>query len=138
MIFLVFTALLWLIALFHIWDHRRFERDLSRLTETVHLDTGGPRARSDWRPVPLPRGAESGVAFRRAFMIDTRYDALRYAVPVVFFVVLLLGLKAWFWAGFYLLAVVVKWFATTAVLHGAARRYDIYLLNKKIFSAALP
>ncbi len=128
MIFIVFTIMLWLIALFHIWDHRRFEQDLAALAE----------GKRDWRAVALPAGVSTGEAYRRALMIHSRADFTRYAVPVLFFVVLLLGVKSPVAAALYLAVIVIKWFVSKVVLYRDEGRYEIYLLHQRVFAAALP
>lgn len=123
MTFFIFTALVWLLALFHLWDHRCFERDLRA------LEQGMPIERLDWRRVA------GGVALKRGFFIRRRDDYLRYAVPVVFFAVLLIGLRGWTLAMLYAAVIIVKWAAVSVTL--ADDKYTLWLAGRALFSARL-
>jgi hypothetical protein len=127
--FILLTTVLWILALFHIWDHRRYERDLG-----AYLQDGG----GDWRPVAPPAGARPGAALKRAFRIDTRADLWRYAGPVAIFAVILIGLRHWGLAAAYAGVVSVKWFALTTVTARETRRYAVYLAGRRVFESPLP
>lgn len=127
MLFFVFAVTLWLAAMFHLWDHRRFEADLK-----IYRRQPDNPAVADFRRVAVPPGG-----LRRAFAIRGAQDVLRYGAPVGFFCLLLLWLQSWWIAGFYAAIVIVKWFALTTVLTGGGDSYRISLAGCEIFSASL-
>lgn len=127
--FFLFTGLLWICAMFHLWEHRRFERDL-RL-----LEAGEAMAAGDWRPVALPKGA-AGLALKRAFAIRDRMDIFRYAAPVLIFCLWLLLLRSWGLAFAYAAIVAVKWFCVTTVWE-RADAYYLYICGRRFFTGRL-
>ncbi len=127
MIFVVMAVFLWAVALFHIWDHRCFERDLR------HYRDG--RAGLDWRVVCPQRG--NAVFLKRAFVVDTREARLRYGVPVLVFTLCLLLFKSWLAAGLYALAMIGKWFVATTVFDTVAGQYRVMVSRWTVFTARL-
>ena len=123
--FIVFSVFIWLVAIFHLWDHRRYERDIAR-----YMD--GARD-GDWRQV----GQGDGDIVKRAFKITTRADIVRYATPVVFLLIWLLLFRAWTPAILYVAAVFAKWFIAQTHIDTAGRRYSVYLLGYRMFGARL-
>ncbi len=124
--FVLFSGFLWLVAIFHLWDHRRFERDVQRYMDGAR---GG-----DWREVTAGNG---GVALKRAFKITDRGDLLRYTLPVVFLLVWLVVFRYWAPAVLYTAAVFLKWFVAQTRIDAATRQYAIFLLGRRIFGARL-
>lgn len=120
MTFFLFTGLLWLTALFHVWDHRWFERDLRKM---LHAPMPDP-ATGDWRLIG-GRAIDMDLRLRRAFIIRNSADILRYAGPIVIFCLWLLLFRSWGLALSYGAIVVVKWFLVTTIL----RRDGSYTLR---------
>lgn len=124
--FIFFTAYLWILALFHIWEHRRFEADLR--------DYAAGKTDGDWR---VCARSDSAVMLRRAFMIKTRNDVVRYAAPVVFLLVWLLLFHMWWLAFAYIAIMACKWFLGETWLENGGRRYRFRLFNRDIFRGQL-
>lgn len=124
MVSLIFYIGLCLLALFYRREHRLYEEELAAIA-------GSGMSKStllqlDWRVVGQKDGA---LSLQRGFYIRSREDLLRYSVPVVVFVVILLVLQGWATAFAYLALNLIKWFGTTTVL-----RKDGYVL---FFAAVL-
>lgn len=143
MLYPIFLFLIWAIALFHVWEHRRYIEELRKL-QRVLADFSPAREKlaeqlkgRDWRLVSL-EGTKAGL--RRAFMVKDSFSAARYAAPVMFITLSLLLLETWAMAGAYLAAVIVKWFLTKTVLDvsPANARYDVTLLDWEMFGEPLP
>lgn len=143
MLYPLFLLMIWAIALFHVWEHRRFIEELRKLQRVL---AGFAPAREtlaeqlkdrDWRIVSL-EGTKLGL--RRAFNVKDGFSAARYAVPVLFMTLSLLVLEAWVMAGVYLISILIKWFLTVSVLDisPANPRYDVRLLGLKLFGEELP
>ncbi|MEZ0260286.1 MAG: hypothetical protein ACAH80_04710 [Alphaproteobacteria bacterium] len=138
-----FLFLIWTIALFHVWEHRRFIEELRRLQRVladfnpVREATAEKLKGHDWRIVSLD-GTKLGL--RRAFMVKDAFSAARYAMPVLFVALSLLVLESWSMAGAYLAGVIIKWFVTKTVLElsPANPRYDVRLLGVPLFGEPLP
>lgn len=126
MTFLLFTGFLWILAVFHVWEHRCYERDLRQYLSG--------RSDGDWRKCA---GDEHHVMIRRAFRPAAGRDVLRYALPVLFLFVWLLVFRSWFPAGVYIAAMAIKWFAAQTWLDIAARRYEVRVFGRSLFSAPL-
>ena len=123
--FIFFSGFLWIVAIFHLWDHRRFECDVASFMD-------GARD-GDWRVI-----AENGaVVVKRAFKITTRADIVRYAGPVVFLFVWLLVFRYWTPAVIYMLAVFTKWFLAQTYIDATARRYTVSLFGRNLFTAKI-
>lgn len=123
--FIFFSGFIWIVAIFHMWDHRRYERDIAR-----YMD--GARD-GDWRQV----GSDGDEIIKRAFKISTRADIARYAMPVVFFLVWLLVFRFWAPALIYAVIIFAKWFVAQTRVDIASRRYSVYLLGYRVFGARL-
>jgi hypothetical protein len=143
MLYPIFLFLIWAIALFHVWEHRRFIEELRKLQRVL---AGFSPAREelqeklkgrDWRIVAL-QGTRLGL--RRAFVVKDGFSAARYAAPVAFIVLSLLVLETWIMAGIYFALVFTKWFLTKTVLDvsPANARYDVTLFGITLFGEELP
>lgn len=123
--FIFFSGFLWLLAIFHLWDHRRFERD-------IRLYMNGQRD-GDWRIVD---GDDSSIFIvKRAFKISSRADIVRYATPVVFLFLWLVIFRFWSPACAYVLVIAIKWFVVETLIDTSARTYTLRLLGQSLFSA---
>jgi len=143
MLYPIFLFLIWAIALFHVWEHRRYIEELRKLQRVLANFTPARETLAellkcrDWRIVSL-EGTKLGL--RRAFNVKDGFSAARYAAPVVFVALSLLVLETWTMSGVYLAAIVVKWFVTKTVLElsPANPRYDVTLFGAALFGEPLP
>lgn len=143
MLYPIFLFLIWAIALFHVWEHRRFIEELRKLQRVLASFSPAKEELAeklkgrDWRIVSL-EGTKLGL--RRAFMVKDGFSAARYAAPVAFIVASLLVLETWIMAGVYFALMVVKWFMTKTVLDVSPvnARYDVTLFGMTLFGEELP
>lgn len=143
MMYPLFLFSIWAIALFHVWEHRRYIEELRGLQRVVANFTPSRETLTeqlkgrDWRIVSLEA---TKLGLRRAFMVKGAFSAARYAAPVVFFVLCLLLLESWNMAAGYFFAIVIKWFLTVTVLDvsPANPRYDLRLFGVTLFGEPLP
>lgn len=143
MLYPIFLFLIWSIALFHVWEHRRYIEELRKLQRVlagfspVREELAEKLKGRDWRIVSL-EGTKLGM--RRAFAVKDGFSAGRYAAPVLFLTLSLLVLETWAMCGAYLAAVIVKWFMSKTVLDvsPANPRYDVTLFGFELFGEALP
>jgi hypothetical protein len=143
MLYPIFLFLIWAIALFHVWEHRRYIEELRKLQRVLAnfspvRDTLAEQLKGcDWRIASL-EGTKLGL--RRAFLVKDGFSAARYASPVLFVTLSLLVLETWAMSGVYLVLVIVKWFVTKTVLDisPANARYDVTLFGATLFGEPLP
>ncbi len=126
MLFILFTVFLWILAGFHLWEHRRYEHDLRQY---IDGQRGG-----DWR---VCGEGVMGVALKRAFRVATRADMLRYAMPVIFLFVWLVVFRSWWPVALYVTVIVVKWFVAQTWVDVAQRRYTLVLAGYRLLSGRL-
>lgn len=122
MTFILFSIFVWVMAIFHVWDHRRFEHDVRDYIDGYR---GG-----DWRVV------NTGV-LKRAFRIPARADSLRYAMPVIFLFAWLAVFHYWAPAAIYVLVIAAKWFLAETHIDTQTRSYAVVMLGRRIFGGRL-
>lgn len=125
--FIVFSVFVWALALFHMWDHRRFEDDLT-------ARANGDMSR-DWREVS-PRQDDT-LYLRRAFHVTTRSDGIRYGAPVGFFFFWLMVFHNWLPALGYIALIAGKWLCVTTAVHLPSMTYRVMLAGIVIFNGSL-
>ena len=123
--FIFFSGFLWMMAIFHLWDHRRYEQDIRRYMDGVRD--------GDWRLIAT--GAQDTVM--RAFKISGRSDVIRYAGPVVFVFIWLVVFRYWAPAIIYMMVIGTKWFLVQTHIDADQRRYTAALFGRRLFSATL-
>lgn len=112
MMFVVFIALIYAIGFFHRFEHREMIRDLRALLPLLPLGADMPPPH-DWRRTG---GTAERPQLKRAFNPATARAATRYALPVLFTVVLIIVLQAYIFATAYAAVCMVKWFYLHAEL----------------------
>lgn len=110
--FIVFMLLVYLLGLFHRFEHRTMIRDLTRLAPLLPLQNGVP-AGHDWRQTG---GGADAPQLKRGFDVPDRAALLRYALPIVFAAAMMLALQGFTMAGVYILLCTAKWFGLGVTL----------------------
>lgn len=140
--FLVFIAVVAAIGLFHRREHIRYEDELFLLRKElesekpVEAEIKERLKGRDWRLTGMDRTC---ALLKRAFNVPGREDALRYAVPIVLFCVLIVYLGMWRMAALYGGALALKWFAaqTALDLDPFTPRYEARLFGRRLFGQSL-
>lgn len=140
--FVAFITLFFLTVLFHQREHVLMIAELRKLhgklaTATPDAATLNAQLRGDdWRLVFL-RGTQAGL--RRAFEVPSTVAILRYAVPVVLFCLMLLGLQTWVMPAIYAVIMALKWFVSVTVLDTDPYlpRYEVRMFGFRLFGEEL-
>lgn len=130
--FIVFILLIYLLALFHRFEHRAMIADLTRLSALLPLQGGVP-AGHDWRRTG---GTHDAPRLKRGFDVPDKKAALRYALPVVFAAAMMIVLQDFMLAGIYTGLCAVKWFGLSVVLTPAD--YRVMAGKATLLREALP
>ena len=134
MMFMLFIAVLFTLALFHRWEHRVMIADL-KLALAALQTSGALPAAQDWRAVSQSGGT---WILRRAFHVPDKTAALRYAVPVLLAAVMMIGLANIPLGIGYVFFCAVKWFGTDIELQTApVPGYGVKLAGIKMFGEPL-
>lgn len=134
MMFILFIAVLFALALFHRWEHRVMIADLKQVLPLLQAGTPLP-VTQDWRVV-----AQDGRAWvlRRAFHVPDKTAALRYAMPVLLAAVMMIGLANIPLGLGYAVFCAVKWFGTDIRLEALpTAAYRVELVGIKMFGEPL-
>ncbi|HYD17049.1 MAG TPA: hypothetical protein VEF76_01055 [Patescibacteria group bacterium] len=142
MLFFLFITVFFATAEFHRREHVLMQKELRDLQAKLASEApveAALRAQlqgEDWRLVSLT-GTEAGL--RRAFEVPEREAVLRYAVPVVAFTIMLLGLQNWTLPFLYAGVMALKWFASLTVLDLDPHRprYEVRLFGLRLFGERL-
>jgi len=133
--YVVFTILIWTMALFHRQEHRTLRAELqslprSTLTEKTEI------AGHDWRVTAIE--AEH-IILKRAFQPIGRAGILRYALPVLFLAVMMIVLQSIALTCAYLAALVLRWFVLEIKLTRTPEplAYAATLYGRQLFGEAL-
>jgi hypothetical protein len=105
--YVVFTVLVWTVALFHRREHRNLRQELQALPAHSLTETTPAISGYDWRVTAVDAGS---VTLKRAFQPIGRAGILRYALPVLFLAVMMIVLQSFIMAGAYLAALALRWF----------------------------
>ncbi len=140
--FFAFITIFFATAMYHQREHRLLVGELRALH--AKLADAAPSEASlearlkgeDWRLVSL-QGTQAGL--RRAFEVPGTEAVLRYAVPVVMFCLMLLGLQSWIMPGIYAGVMVLKWFVSVTVLDTDPYlpRYEVRMFGFRLFGEGL-
>ena len=130
--FVVFIILLFSVCQFHRREHQRLEVELRTLLQTA--SNGTLPADTDWQ---VMRFEQNILHLRRAFMLKSTFDRLRYFLPILFLAVMLIILQSWIMAAIYAAILCVKWFVTRIRLDITRGRYDVIIFSKALFGEQL-
>lgn len=130
--FVVFIILLFAVCHFHRREHQRLAPELRTLLQTT--SNGGLQTDADWQVIQTDGNI---LYLRRAFMLKSRFDQLRYFLPVAFLAVMLIVLQSWVMAGLYAAIVCIKWFVTSIRLDIKRERYDVTIFSTALFGEQL-
>jgi len=132
MAFIIFMLLVYLMALFHRFEHRAMIADLARMAACLPLDGGVPKGH-DWRQTG---GTNDAPQLKRGFDVPDKTAVLRYALPVFFAAAMMIALQDFMLAGAYILLCTAKWFGFGVTL--TRDDYKITLGHFTLLREALP
>lgn len=130
--FVVFIILLFALCQFHRREHQRLAPELRGLLQTA--SNGALPAEADWQVI---RTDGNILHLRRAFMLKSNFDRLRYFLPIAFLAVMLIALQSWMMAGIYAAIICIKWFVTSIRLDIKRERYDVTIFSVAVFGEQL-
>lgn len=134
--YVVFTVLVWTVALFHRREHRGLQQELQTLPREALTETTPAIAGHDWRVTAVDAGS---VTMKRAFQPVGRAGILRYALPVVFLAVMMIVLQSFIMAAAYLAALMLRWFVLEIKITRPPEQaaYTALLYGRQLFGETL-
>jgi len=108
MTFVFFLLLVWAVCTFHLREHRRLGTELARAKTLLPPREDGSLQDADWR---VTAEEAQNITLKRRFHPQDRDGVLRYALPPVFFCLMLFVLKSWWMGALYAALMALRWFA---------------------------